>query len=58
MSIDVMIRSYKAFMLPHLEYYSPVLVGIGKTQSDRLDDAKYYILKTLTGDAKSSKTIF
>ena len=26
---DAMIKLYKAFILPHLEYCSPLLVGIG-----------------------------
>ena len=34
--IDVMIRLYKAFILPHLEYCSPLFVGIGKVQSNRI----------------------
>ena len=51
--IDVMIRLYKAFVLPHLEYCSPLFVGIGKVQSNRIDNANYYILRTLLGHAKT-----
>ena len=51
--IDVMIRLYKAFILPHLEYCGPLFVGIGKIQSNRIDSANYYISKTLLGHAKT-----
>ena len=51
--IDVMIRLYKAFVLPHLEYCSPLFVGIGKVHSNRIDNANYYILSTLLGHAKT-----
>ena len=42
-----MIRLYKSFILPHLEYCSPVLVGIGKTESKKLEDANCHILRTI-----------
>ena len=51
--IDVMIRLYKAFILPHLEYCSPLFVGIGEVQSNRTDNANYYILSALLGHAKT-----
>ena len=35
--LDVMIRLYK--ILLRLEYYNPVLVGIGKVHRDKLDNA-------------------
>ena len=38
-----------AFILPHFEYCGPVLVGIPKSLSDNLEDANYYILRTLLG---------
>ena len=44
---DVMIKLYKAFILPHLEYCSPLFVGIGKGQRKRLEDGNCYILRTL-----------
>ena len=46
-------RLYKAFVLPHLEYCGPVLVGIGKTQFNKLDDANFHILRSILGLAKS-----
>ena len=51
---DVMIRLYKTFILPHLEYCGPLLVGIGKTQANKLDDANFYILRSILGLSKSN----
>ena len=50
---DKLIILYKAFILPHLEYCGTLLLGIGKVQSDRLDNANYYILRTVLGYGKS-----
>ena len=50
---DVMIKLYKAFILPHLEYCSPLFVGIGTGQRNRLEDGNCYILRTLIGHNKS-----
>ena len=36
---DEMIKLYKAFILPHLEYCSPLFAGIGEGQRNRLEDA-------------------
>lgn len=38
---------YKAYILPHLEYCSPLLLGINKTLNKRLESANYYALKVL-----------
>ena len=49
-----MIKIYKAFRLPHLEYCSPLFVGIlGTGQRNRLEDGNCYILRTLIGHNKS-----
>lgn len=53
MPTDKLILLYKAFILPHLEYCGPLLLGIGKVQSDRLDNTNYYILRTVLGYGKS-----
>ena len=42
-----MILLYKTFLVPHLEYCNTVFVGVVKVQSGRLEDANYYILRTL-----------
>ena len=49
-----MIKLYKAFILPHLEYCSPLFVGIGTGQRNRLEDGNCYILRTLIGHNKSN----
>ena len=50
---DAMIKLYKAFILPHLEYCGPLFVGIGTGQRNRLEDGNCYILRTLIGHNKS-----
>ena len=42
---DVLIRLYKAYVLPHLEYCSPLLVGISNGLKNKLQDTNYYILR-------------
>ena len=50
---DAMIKLYKAFILLHLEYCSPLFVGIGTGQRNRLEDGNCYILRTLIEHNKS-----
>ena len=52
-SMDVMLALYKCFILPHLEYCSRLLFGVGKVQGNKIEDANHYILRTLTGHGKS-----
>ena len=47
-----MLKLYKAFILPHLEYCSPRLLGVGKVLNSRMEDANYYILRSILGHAK------
>ena len=51
--MDIMLALYKSFILPHLEYCSPFLLGVGKVQANKIEDANDYILRTLTGHGKS-----
>ena len=51
---DVMIRLYKAYILPHLEYCSPLLLGIGKVEQGKMEDTNKYPLRTLPGVPKST----
>ena len=37
---------YKAYLLPHLEYCSPLLIGINKTLNSKLESHNKYALKT------------
>ena len=48
-----MIRLYKAYILPHLEYCSPLLLGIGKAEEKKLEDTNYYILRSILGLSSS-----
>ena len=45
--VNTMILLYKTFLVPHLEYCNTVFVGLVKVRSGRLEDANYYILRTL-----------
>ena len=51
--MDVMIRLYKAYVLPHLEYCSPLFLGISDGLSNKLEDINFYILRTILGYSKS-----
>ena len=42
-----MIKLYNAFILPHLEYCSPLFVRIGTGQRSCLEDGNCDILRTL-----------
>ena len=44
---DVMIRLYKAYVLPQLAYCSPLLLGISNGLKNKLEDTNYYILRTI-----------
>ena len=51
--MDVMLALYKSFILPHLGYCIPLLLGVGKVQANKIEDANNYTLRTLTGHGKS-----
>ena len=44
---NVSLSLYKAYLLPQLEYCSPLLIGINKTLNSKLESANKYALKTL-----------
>ena len=44
---NVSLSRYKAYLLPHLEYYSPLLIRINRTLNSKLESANKYALKTL-----------
>ena len=50
-----MIKLYKAFIIPHLEYCSPLFVGlhVEKGKRNRPEDGNFYILRTLIGHNES-----
>ena len=44
---DVMISLYKAYVLPHLEYCCPLLLGISKALKNNIERTNHYAIKTL-----------
>ena len=51
---EVMVNIYKAFILPHLEYCAPVLVGLSSGLSNKLELTNQYAIRTLLNMAKSN----
>ena len=43
------------YILPHLEYCWPLLLGISDGLNNKVEDTNYYILKTILGLSKSTK---
>ena len=41
---DISLMLYKAYIPPHLEYCSPLPLGINKTLNKKLESANYYAL--------------
>ena len=37
-----MVRLYKAYVLPYLEYSSPLLLGIGNVEADKMENIIIY----------------
>ena len=52
-STEDMISLYNSFVLPDLEYCSPLLLGVGNVQASRLGDANFYILRSILGYGKN-----
>ena len=50
---DTAVKLYKSYILPHFDYCSPLLIGINQTLSDKLENANYYVLRTLLNLPKS-----
>ena len=51
---EVMVNIYKAFILPHLEYCAPVLVGLSTGLSNKLELTNQYATRTILIMAKST----
>lgn len=45
--------SRKAYVLPHLEYCSPLLLGVGNAETTKIETTNYFILRTILGFSKS-----
>ena len=39
--MGVMLALYKSFILPHLEYCSPLLLGVEKVQANKIEDTNH-----------------
>ena len=52
-SQDTMVCLYKAYILPHLEYCSPRMLGISKSLAAKMEDTNYHILRTTLGYPRS-----
>ena len=50
--LDIMIKLYKAFILPHFEYISPLFIGLSKGLSVKLESTN--ALRTLLNHSKST----
>ena len=48
-----MVGLYKAYVLPHLEYCSPLLLGIGYGETTKMENTNYYLLRSILGFPKS-----
>ena len=46
-SKDVMIRLYKAYVLPHLEFCSPLFLGVDNVDASKMESTNYYILRSV-----------
>ena len=44
---NVMITLYRAYVLPHFQYCSPLLLGISRTLNNKLELANYYASRTI-----------
>jgi len=51
---DVMINIYKAFILLHLEYCAPVLVGLSSGLSNKLEFTNQFAIRTLMNLPKTT----
>ena len=52
-SKDVMVCLYKSCVLPPLEYCSPLLLGIGNVEDNKMENFNYYLLRSIWNYLKS-----
>ena len=51
--LDIMVSLYKAFILPHFEYSSPLFIGLSKGLSAKPESTNAFALRTLLNHSKS-----
>ena len=51
---DIVIKLYKAFILPHFEYALPLFIGLSKGLSAKLESTNAFALRTLLNYSKST----
>ena len=51
-STDILL--YKAYVLPHLEYCSPLMLGTGMSLNKKMKSTNYYALRILLGVKKDT----
>ena len=51
---EIMIKLYKAFILPHFEYASPLFIGLSKGLSAKLESTNAFALRILLNHSKST----
>ena len=49
----LMVHLYMAYVLPHIEYFSPLLLGIGNAETIKMESTNYYLLRSILGYPKS-----
>ena len=49
-----MIKLYKAFILPHFEYASPLFIGLTKGLAAKRESTNAFALRTLLNHSKST----
>ena len=52
-SKDVLVRLYKAYVLFHLEYCSPLLLRVGNAEKTKTETTNYFTLRTMLDYSKS-----
>ena len=51
---DTIIRLYEAYVVPHYDYCSPLLLGIRKTITHKLESVNSFALRTLLNQASNT----
>ena len=52
---SIMISLYKTYVLPHLEYCSPLLLGVSTLLKNKLEKCNFYALRTVLNLGKSTE---